>query len=278
MRAAGQRMNRTQGIAEVKGAGFHFELAGEGRPLVLLHAGICDGRMWDGQLGALAEHYAVLRYDRRGFGRTTQGANAFSHVGDLAGLLNHFRIGRTTLVGCSQGSKIALDFALSHPELVDALVLVAPSVSGHTYTAAPPPQYEEIEQAEAAGDVERVNELELQIWVDGPRRSPGEVDQSVRELVREMNLAALNASAGEELPSGVSAAGRLGEVHVPALIVVGDLDTPQTLEAADVLARGIPGARLEVIRGTAHLPNMERPEEFNRLVLGFLGGAEGARV
>jgi pimeloyl-ACP methyl ester carboxylesterase len=236
--------------------------------------------MWDGQFDALAAARKVLRYDRRGFGKTTQGASAFSHVEDLAALLNHFGLGRATLVGCSQGAKIALDLALSRPELVDSLLLVAPAVSGYTYTAAPPQQYEEIEQAEAAGDVGRVNELELQIWVDGPRRGPGEVNSGVRELVREMNLIALtsNATPGEELPSGVNAAGRLGEVGVAVLVVVGDLDTAQTLEAADALARGIPGARLEVIEGAAHLPNMERPEEFNRLVLEFLseqgGGSE----
>ncbi len=264
-------MSSTQGIAEINGAGFHFELTGEGRPLVLLHAGICDGRMWDGQFDALAAAARkVLRYDRRGFGVTTQGTAAFSHVEDLAGILSHFRIERTTLVGCSQGAKIALDFALTRPALVDSLVLVAPAVSGYTYRALPPPQYEEIERADAAGDIERVNELELQIWVDGPRRSPGEVERGVRELVREMNLAALTASAGEELPSGISAYERLSEVGVPTLVLVGDLDTPQALEAAGALARGIDGARLEVIEGTAHLPNMERPEEFNRIVLGFL--------
>lgn len=265
-------MRRARGVAEVNGAGIYYELAGEGRPLVLLHAGICDGRMWDGQFDALAATRRVLRYDRRGFGRTTQGAEAFSHVEDLAGLLNHFDLGRVTLVGCSQGAKIALDFALTRAAQVGSLVLVAPSVSGHAYSAAPPPQYEEIERAEAAGDVERVNELELQIWVDGPRRSPEEVDRGVRELVREMNHAALTSSAGEQLPPAVSAAGRLDEVRVPTLIVVGDLDTPQTLEAAGVLARGVRGARLEVMEGTAHLPNMERPEEFNRLVTEFLQG------
>lgn len=263
-------MSRTQGTAEVKGARLHFELAGEGRPLVLLHAGICDGRMWEGQLDAFAARRRVLRYDRRGFGRTKQGAEAFSHVEDLNGLLSHLNLGRVTLVGCSQGAKTALDFALKHPGMVDSLVLVAPAVSGYTYTSPPPPQYEEIERADAAGDVGRVNELELQTWVDGPRRSPEEVDSDVRELVREMNLAALTASAGEELPSGVNAYERLCEVGVPTLVLVGDLDTPQALEAAGALARGVGGARLEVIEGTAHLPNMERPEEFNRIVLGFL--------
>ncbi|MBV9926457.1 MAG: alpha/beta hydrolase [Acidobacteria bacterium] len=267
-------MSRTWGRAEVNGAGFHYELAGEGRPLVLLHAGICDGRMWDGQFEAFAAARKVLRYDRRGFGQTTQGPDAFSHVEDLRALLSHLNLGPATLVGCSQGAKTALDLALKHPESVDSLVLVAPAVSGYEYAAAAPPQYEEIERADAAGDVGRVNELELQIWVDGPRRSPGEVGEGVRGLVREMNLAALTSTAGEELPSGVDAAGRLGEVRVPALVVVGDLDTPRTLEAAGVLADGIDGARLEIIKGTAHLPNMERPEEFNRLVLEFLGGRE----
>ncbi|HEX7315591.1 MAG TPA: alpha/beta hydrolase [Pyrinomonadaceae bacterium] len=268
-------MSRTRGIAEVNGASLHFELAGEGRPLVLLHAGICDGRMWDGQFDAFAAQRRVLRYDRRGFGRTTQGAGAFTHVEDLKALLSRLNLGRVTLVGCSQGAKIALDLALERPDVVDSLVLVAPAVSGYAYAAPPPPQYEEIERADAAGDVERVNELELQIWVDGPRRSSGEVEQVVRELVREMNLAALNASVGEEQPSSVEAAGRLNEVSVPTLVVVGDLDTTRTLEAADALAKGIHGARLEVIRGTAHLPNMERPEEFNRIVLEFLNDSDG---
>jgi pimeloyl-ACP methyl ester carboxylesterase len=270
-------MSRTRGTAGVNGAGFHFELAGEGRPLVLLHAGICDARMWDAQFDALAAARRVLRYDRRGFGRTTQGAEAFSHVEDLAGLLSHFRFGRAALVGCSQGARIALDFALTRPEQVASLVLVSPAVSGYKYAAPAPPQYAEIERADAAGDAALVNELELRIWVDGPRRSPGEVDRGVRELVSEMNLAALSSSAGEETPPGTRAAERLGEVRAPTLIVAGDLDTPRTLEAADALAAGIEGARLEVVKGAAHLPNMERPEEFNRLVLGFLDGV-GAEV
>jgi pimeloyl-ACP methyl ester carboxylesterase len=268
-------MSRTRGSAALGGAGFHFELAGEGRPLVLLHAGICDARMWDGQFDALAAARRVLRYDRRGFGRTTQGAEAFSHVEDLAALMNHFRLGRAALVGCSQGARVALDFALKYAGAVEALVLVAPAVSGYGYGAAPPSEFEEIGRAAEAGDVELVNELELRVWVDGPRRAPHEVDGGVRELVREMNLAALTSSAGEELPSGVEAAGRLGEVGVPTLVVVGDLDTPRTLEAAGVLAKGIRGARLEVIEGTAHLPNMERPREFNRVVLEFLKDSGG---
>ncbi|HEX8285179.1 MAG TPA: alpha/beta fold hydrolase [Pyrinomonadaceae bacterium] len=266
-------MSHTVGSAEVNGASIHFELAGDGCPLVLLHAGICDARMWDEQFDAFARRHSVMRYDRRGFYRSTRGESGFSHVRDLAGLLNHLGLGGATLLGCSQGAKIALDFALESPESVDSLVLVAPAVSGYAYKAAPPPQYEEILEADAVGDVGRINELELQVWVDGPRRSPDEVDVGVREMVRDMNFGALTSSAGDGLPPDVDAAERLGEVRVPVLVVVGDIDTPRTLEAANFLAAGIAGARLEVIKGAAHLPNMERPEEFNRLVLEFLNGA-----
>lgn len=275
-------MNATrQGRAEVNGASFYYEIAGEGHPLVLLHAGICDGRMWDEQFDAFAARgHCVVRYDRRGFGRTTAAAGAFSHLEDLAGLMRHLDLGRATLVGCSQGGRIALDAALEHPELAASLVLVSSALSGYRYTAGLPPQAHELEEAEEAGDLARLNELELQIWVDGPRRGPGDVNPSVRERVREMNLVALSApaSSGAELPSGVDAARRLGEIAVPVLVLVGELDTPRVLEAAGVLARGIRGASVARMSGTAHLPNMERPEEFNRLVLQFLSdcGAAGA--
>ena len=275
-------MRRTlEGTADVNGAGISYELAGEGHPLVLLHAGLADGRMWDSQFDALAEHYRVLRYDRRGFGRTPLVAGAFSHLSDLAGLVAHLGIERATLVGCSMGGRLALDAALEHPRLVASLVLAGPGVSGYSYAAGAPPQSDELERADASGDLERVNELELQIWVDGPHRRPDEVDPQVRELVREMNLVALSApgSLAEELPSGVDAARRLGEISAPVLIVVGELDTPRALEAAGVLAAGIRGARLVRMGGTAHLPNMERPEEFNQIVLEFLNeaGAGGVR-
>lgn len=271
---------RRQGRAEVNGASLYYEVAGEGHALVLLHAGICDGRMWDEQFDAFARGHRVVRYDRRGFGRSASPAGAFSHGEDLVGLMRHLGLGRATLVGCSQGGRIALDTALEHPELVASLVLVGSGISGYSYEAGPPPQYHELEKADEAGDVARVNELELQIWVDGPRRSPGEVNPSVRERVREMNLVALSApaSAGEEVPSGVDAAARLGEIRVPVLVVVGELDTPRTLEAAGVLAEGIRGARLARMGGAAHVPNMERPEEFNRLVLQFLGDSGAGRV
>lgn len=260
------------GFAEIKGARFYYEIAGKGRRLVLLHAGIADRRMWDAQFSSFARHFRVIRYDRRGFGRTEIDGNDFSHYEDFYHLLRFLKVEQAILVGCSQGGKIALDFTLEHPQMTEALVLVASALGGFEFDGEEPRQWAELEQADEAGDLERVNELELQIWVDGPSRNPNQVDASVRERVREMNRIALSApqNLGTERGLEPPAILRLAEIQVPTLIITGDLDTPATLAAARVLAGKIKGAQAVTINGTAHLPNMERPEEFNSRVLAFL--------
>ncbi len=214
----------------------------------------------------------VIRYDRRGFGQTRMEAGLYSNRQDLYELLKFLRIDRAVLVGCSQGAKTVLDFTLEHPEMTEALVLVSPSLSGFEYSGEVPRQAEQIERAEEAGDLEQVNELELQVWVDGPRRAPDQVDPAVRERVREMNRIALQTpeDLGTEQPLEPPAAGRLGEIRCPTLIIAGDVDTPRTLATADYESQRIAGAQKASITGAAHLPNMEKPEEFNRLVLSFL--------
>jgi pimeloyl-ACP methyl ester carboxylesterase len=77
---------------------------------------------------------------------------------------------------------------------------------------------------------------------------------------------------GDERPLEPPAVNRLAEIQVPTLVIVGDLDRPEIIEAADLLQLRIPRARRAVIPDTAHLPNMERPQGFNRVALGFLEG------
>jgi pimeloyl-ACP methyl ester carboxylesterase len=262
------------GFAEIGGTGFYYEIAGEGFPLVFVHVGIADGRMWDAQFDVFARQYRVLRYDRRGFGKTVMVAGAFSHHRDLRALLEFLEIEGAYLVGCSQGAKTIIDFALEHPQMARALVVVSPALSGFAFGGELPKQAEQLDAADEAGDIDQVNELELQIWVDGPHRNRDQVDPKVRELVRAMNLIALKTpeDLGEEQPLEPPAADRLGGIRAPTLVITGDLDTPKTQAAADFVMHHIIGARNAVIPGTAHLPNMEKPEEFNRHVLTFLDG------
>src|SRR5215210_871503 len=266
-------MHRETDTAEVNGAGIYYEVAGEGEPLVLVHAGIADSRMWDDQLAAFAGGYRVLRYDMRGFGRTEMVEGPFSHHEDLRGLLDFLGVGRAHLVGCSMGGGAVLDFALEYPERAGNLVLVGSAVGGFRPDFGPPRQWDELVAADEAGDLERVSELEVEIWVVGPERSPDDVDPSVRDLVQEMNLIALQneaAELGEEWEPEPPAADRLPDVQAPTLLIVGDEDQPRVFAAADLLEKELPNSRKVVMHGTAHLPNMERPGEFNRIVLDFL--------
>jgi len=218
---------------QVNGAEIYYELAGDGPPVVLLHAGIADSRMWDLQFDAFAASHTVLRYDQRGYGRTAPVPGAFSPREDLRVLLKALGIARPALVGCSKGSRTALDFALRYPDQVARLVLTAPAVNGFRYTGPTPPLGAEIDQAEMDGDLARVNELEIQMWVDGPRRRPEQVAAWVRQLALEMNAIALaNEGVGEEEPAP-SVEGRLHQLRPPALIVVGEEDTPWTRATAD---------------------------------------------
>jgi pimeloyl-ACP methyl ester carboxylesterase len=268
-------MPRTKGTADVNGATLHYEVAGEGEPLVLVHAGISDSRMWEAQVDAFSSRYRTIRYDLRGFGRSPMVEGPFSHHADLRALLDTLEVDRANFVGCSMGGGAVLDFALENPGRVTSLVLVGSAVGGFEFDEAPPKEWDELVAADEAGDLERVSELEVRMWVDGPRRGPDAVDPSVRDLVREMNLIALENEAtqlGEELEPEVPAASRLSQIHAPALVIVGDEDRARTLAAADLLEEKLPDARKTVMAGTAHLPNMERPGEFNRLVLDFLEG------
>jgi 3-oxoadipate enol-lactonase len=267
-----QSTTRT-GFTEINGARLYYEVAGEGYPLVLLHAGVADSRMWDEQFAVFARDYQVVRYDLRGFGKSEVPASAFKPHEELAQLLRYLGIAGAHVVGISYGGKIALDFTLAHPDMVKGLVLVAPSVSGAEPSSDVLAFYEAEEAALEALDLDGATELNLRMWVDGPRRAAGEVDGTMRELVREMQRHAFATVFPEqaiELDLEPPAIDRLGEVQAPTLLVVGDYDIESKVEQARHLASQIAQAQLAVIAGAAHMVNMEKPAEFNQLVLNFL--------
>jgi len=259
---------------QVNGAVIYYELAGDGPPVVLLHAGIADSRMWDQQFDAFAASHTVLRYDQRGYGRTAPTPGTFSQREDLRALLRALDIARPALVGCSMGSRTALDFALRYPDQVARLVLTSPSVNGFRYTGPPSPLRAEIERAETDGNLARVNELEIQMWVDGPRRRPEQVATWVRQLALDMNAIALaNEGVGQEEPA-LSVEGRLRQLRPPALIIVGEEDTPQTRATAGWLMHYLDAAHRIDLPDAGHLPNMEQPAAYNAAVLAFLAAGQ----
>ncbi len=245
--------------------------------LVFLHAGIADHRSWSGLLPLLAPDMDLVAYDQRGFGATTYAAEAHDQVADLSAVLDACGYGRPVLVGNSRGGQIALDFALTHPERVAALVLLAPAVSGAPRVTASdlrPEEaafWEELEAAEAAGDLDGLNRGEIRLWLDGLDAPEGRVTAAPRRLALDMNAIALSATSPGHEPRVVDAWSRAAEVTCPVLVVVGDLDMSHIRARCHDLAGRIPGARLEVMPGVAHLPALERPDAVAGLLRAFLG-------
>jgi pimeloyl-ACP methyl ester carboxylesterase len=262
------------GFATVNDTQLYYETAGAGAPLVLLHAGIADCRMWNAQFEVFAQQYRVIRYDRRGYGKSPLPAGDFSHRRDLYELLRFLQIDHAHLIGSSYGGSTALDFAREHPALVASLTIVGSTPFGFEFAQEPPPQAAALNEAEEAGDLARASELEVQIWVDGLTRKPEQVNPAVRQLVYEMNLIALENEIKElgDDQHFEDTATHLHEINAPTLIVWGDLDRPRTQAGGAYLAETIAGARHHIMTGTAHMPSMERPQEFNRVVLEFLRG------
>ena len=256
-------------------AELHHEVAGEGPPVVLVHEGIADSRMWEPQWRSFPPVHRTVRYDMRGFGDSPISPGTFSHARDLFGLLERLALGPAALVGVSLGGRVALEVAIARPELVSALVLVGAGLPGHDWTEETQAGWAEEEAALERGDLDAAVEVNLRMWVDGPGRGAEEVDPSVRERVGEMQRRAFEL----QLPVGDDAeeellvpdlATRVNEISVPTLIVVGDEDRPDMHAIADRLAASIPHARRTTIPATAHVPSLERPDEFDRIVLEFL--------
>ncbi len=261
------------GSLEAQGAPLYYEVAGQGHPLLLLHAGIADSSMWDEQFPVFAQQYRTIRYDLRGYGRSRFPSRQFADYEDPVALFQFLGIQQAHVIGISFGGKIALDFALAHPEMVTALVLVAPGVGGMQPSERLLRFGEEEDEFLSRGDLEGATELNLRMWVDGPRRSPDQVNPQVRQRVHDMQYHAFTIpapSSVEEIALQPPAISRLAEIRVPTLIIVGDHDLPEMIERSAELAAAIPGAQHVVIPGVAHMVSMEQPEQFNRLVLEFL--------
>jgi len=219
------------GSAKVNGTKLYYEVMGGGCAVVLIHAGKLDGRMWDDQVKEFAKYFEIIRYDVRGYGKSEIPQKPYSDVEDLLCLLKFLNVGKACLIGLSMGGKIAIDFALEHPEMADVLIPVAPDLSGF-------------------------------VWSDE------KIIRGYQIVEGNSHVFLLNPLLRRPLkPPAIK---RLSEIRVPTLIIAGDRDVSDIIAIADVLEANINGAKKVVIPGSGHIVNMEKPEEFNRIVLDFL--------
>ena len=245
------------------------------RTVLLLHAGIADSRMWQPQVEVLeAAGYLVIAPDLRGFGERRLEPAPFSNVRDAEAAID----GPAVVVGASLGGRVALELAVHRPDLVERLVLIAPGLPGWEWADDTRAGWAAEEAAYEAGDFETAAEESVRLWVDGPNRSPEEVDVGFRAAVTgmvlrsyEMQEGAWEAGAREEDVLDPPVSGRLDEIQCPTLVIVGEHDVADMRAIAAHVAESIDDAQLVTVANAAHLPSLERAGEVNSLLLTFLG-------
>jgi 3-oxoadipate enol-lactonase len=265
----------SSGFVEVDGGRLFYEVAGEGPGVVFVHPGLWDSRTWDGHFERFAERYQVLRYDVRGYGRSSrlEPGRRYSHPADLVAVMDAAGMEAGALVGCSMGGAIELDVALSYPERVTALVLASSDLSG--FEDLTPDEEEEwtalqtpVGLAVEAGELERAEELRMRIWA--PLGTEDPAGARIRQIAFD-NLHELTMDESGALPLDPPAIERLDEIGVPTLVLPADHDPLWLRRVSRLLAERIPGARVVEIPDTDHVINIRRPGEFDDAVLAFLG-------
>jgi len=259
----------------VRGGNLYYETTGEGPPLVLIHAGFLDCRMWDDQFQLFAKGNRVIRYDVRGFGRSSRPSEEYSDAEDLFTLLKHLNFESANILGVSNGGRIALDFVSVHPAMVNSLILVSPGIRG--YKSSGPEEDREWKELDQKGDLQdlaisenRIDDavkMDLEIWASA---------QGTANKNRLLNIATANSHIHKNPPHRLQkspeppAFTKLGQIRMPTMLMVGDQDVKGMQLMTKRLHELIRGSKLSVIRGADHIANMSRPEEFNAIVSSFL--------
>lgn len=261
------------GRVAVPGSSIYYESAGEGAPVILLHGGNLDRRMWDAEFAVLRLHSRVIRYDARGFGRSGPADSSFAAHDDLLALMQALELPRASLIGLSLGGRIAIDFTLTHPRMVERLVLAAPGISGGTWAEDGDTTWLVAGRAAAkAGDSVAL----ARAWLESAYIRTALRDSATAPGIRAMALdnarmwAGLMKHGDLERQLEPAAATRLSELRVPVLLLIGSDDTPFIQDVARAIAAEAPDVRRTDLPGIGHMVNLEAPEAFRDAVLAFL--------
>ena len=254
-------------FVEVDGAKLYYEECGSGpKAVVLVHDGVLDSSVWDDVWPEFCKHFRTIRYDRRGYGRSPGATQGFYATDDVAAILHHLKLKQVAIVGSSHGGEIAINFTLEHPETVEQLVLVGAVVGGMPYTKH---------------FLERGDIL-------GKPLEKGDIKGAIVSATKDKYLTAAGSDAAKKRMADILSANpqdlthpelelpvkpalaRLGEIHIPTLLLVGDADIPDVHAHAGAIEAGIPRAHRVVINDVGHLMYLEKPAEFSRIVIEFL--------
>ena len=255
-----------------KGKIYYEECGAGSQTVVLIHDGIVHSAVWDPVWPEFCKSFHTIRYDRRGYGRSPEPATWYSETEDLATLLRHLKISKAVLVGSSHGGELSIDFTLHYPQIVQQLVLVGAVVSGMPYSdhflnrgMQNSKPFEKNDKA--AGIANWANDkYVLGIGHDAERK----------KLLELLTASPQDLTHNDYVRPTQAALPRLHEIKIPTLIVTGDADIPDVHAHAGAIEAGIRGSRRIVLSNAGHLPYLELPGEFTKVVIGFIQANESS--
>jgi len=253
------------GYVKVDDGKLFYEVAGKGETIVLLHDGMVNLRIWDEQFPVLAKNYKVIRYDRRGYGKSSDPQTKYSHIDDLNQVFIQLKIDKAIVFGMSSGGGLAINFALTYPEKVKGLVLVGAVVSGFGYTSHMTTRGGHLNPAEFSDPVK----LRKYFIMDDPYEIYSE-NLKAKEKVMTLLPYLGRDNKVPTKPAAKVAIRSLSEIKAPALILVGEYDIPDVHAHAGAINAGIENSKREIISKSGHLIPIEQPELFMEAVTSFL--------
>jgi pimeloyl-ACP methyl ester carboxylesterase len=269
-----QQPTEISGYLNVKNGELYYEVKGQGKEtIVFVHDGLVHAEVWENQFSTFAENYRVIRYDRRGYGRSINPDTTYSNVEDLRAVFDYFKIHKAIVIGMSAGGGLAIDFTLKYPEKISSLILVGAVVSGFSYsehmltrggrlTLEDYTNQEKLLEYFVKEDPYEIapenQEAREKLWKI-MEANPHNIDFSKNRLAEQPERPAVEA---------------LNEIHAPALIVVGEYDIPDVFAHAGAIEAGIQHSQKVIIRNAGHLVPFEQPDLFNTQIMNFLNGAD----
>lgn len=249
------------------GARIRYRDEGQGATVLLIHGWTLDLEIWEPQVQALRAAFRIIRYDRRGYGRSSGEPSIDQDVRDLGAILKHFGLERVALVGMSQASRAAVAYACDHPAQVSCLVLDGPpefnrAATGANLSLAP------FRQLVHRHGLSAFREQ----WLRHPLMQLRSHDAGASELLRsvvdhypghDLSEAAVDLPARDLWPA-------LPALTVPTLVMTGEHDLPERVRAADALAQQLGAGARAVIPGSGHLDSLDNPDLYNRALVSFL--------
>jgi 3-oxoadipate enol-lactonase len=262
----GNSVSVDSGYVNIDGGKLFYEIAGKGDNIVLLHDGMVNCRIWDEQFQVLAMNYRVVRYDRRGYGKSSDPQTKYSHIDDLNQVFTQLNIAKAIIFGMSSGGRLAIDFTLKYPDKVKGLVLVGAVVGGLGYTSHMDTRGGNFNPQTLNSDPEKI--IKYFITDDPYEIYSGNI--AAKEKVMKLLPYFGRDNRVPTRPPDRVAVKFLSEIKVPTLILVGEFDIPDVHAHAGAINAGIPNSKREIIPKSGHLIPIEQPVLFNEAVRNYL--------